>query len=173
MLFTSGGKAVRFGEGNVRAMGRTAHGVRGILLDPGQRVIALLVPEPGTVLSVTENGYGKRTQVDEYPTKGRGTKGVIGIRTSERNGAQVGAVLVRPGEEIMLITEGGTLVRTSVDGIPVVGRGAQGVKLISLGNGERLVCVERIVALEPTNGTGEADDAEPHENGASDSEELD
>ncbi len=173
MLFTSGGKAVRFGEGNVRAMGRTAHGVRGILLDPGQRVIALLVPEPGTVLSVTENGYGKRTQVDEYPTKGRGTKGVIGIRTSERNGAQVGAVLVRPGEEIMLITEGGTLVRTSVDEIPVVGRGAQGVKLISLANGERLVCVERIVALEPTNGTGEADDAEPHENGASDSEESD
>jgi DNA gyrase subunit A len=148
MLFTSAGKAVRFSEEAVRGMGRTAHGVRGVSLKPGQRVISLLVPEPGTVLSVTENGYGKRTRVEEFPTKGRGTKGVIGISTSERNGAQVGAVLVRPGDEIMLITEGGTLIRTGVDGIPVVGRSAQGVKLINLGEGERLVYLERIVALD-------------------------
>jgi DNA gyrase subunit A len=152
MLFTSAGKAVRFSEDHVRAMGRGAHGVRGVILDEGQRVIALVVPEPGTILTVTENGYGKRTTVDEYPTKGRGTKGVIAISTSDRNGAQVGAVLVRPGDEIMLITEGGTLVRTGVDGIPVLGRTAQGVKLISLGSGERLRYVERIVALEGDNG---------------------
>ncbi len=152
MLFTSAGKAVRFSEDHVRAMGRGAHGVRGVILDEGQRVIALVVPEPGTILTVTENGYGKRTTVDEYPTKGRGTKGVIAISTSDRNGAQVGAVLVRPGDEIMLITEGGTLVRTGVDGIPVLGRTAQGVKLISLGSGERLRYVERIVALDGDNG---------------------
>ncbi|MBK1693273.1 DNA gyrase subunit A [Chromatium weissei] len=148
MLFASDGKAVRFAESHVRVMGRTAHGVRGIRLQENQKVISLVVPEPGTVLSVTENGYGKRTRVEDFPTKGRGTQGVIGISTSERNGAQVGAVLVRPGDEIMLITEGGTLIRTSVDQIPVVGRAAQGVKLINLSEGERLVYVERIVALE-------------------------
>ena len=148
MLFTSAGKAVRFPEDQVRAMGRTAHGVRGVLMREGQQVISLVVPEPGTVLSVTENGYGKRSRVEDFPTKGRGTQGVIGISTSERNGAQVGAVLVRPGDEIMLITEGGTLIRTPIDQIPVVGRNAQGVKLINVGEGERLVCVERIVALD-------------------------
>jgi DNA gyrase subunit A len=152
MLFTSAGKAVRFSEGHVRAMGRAAHGVRGVWLDEGQRVVSLLVCEPGTVLSVTEKGYGKRTPIEGFPAKGRGTKGVIAISTSERNGAQVGAVLVRPGDEIMLITEGGTLVRTVVDQIPVVGRVAQGVKLISLAEGERLRYVERIVALEGETG---------------------
>ena len=156
MLFTSAGKAVRFSEDHVRAMGRGAHGVRGVDLDEGQTVIALVVPEPGTILCVTENGFGKRTTVDEYPTKGRGTKGVIAIGASERNGALVGAVLVRPGDEIMLITEGGTLIRTTVDEIPVVGRAAQGVRLIRLGAEERLRCVERIVALE---GEGEAADS--------------
>ena len=166
MLFTSAGKAVRFNESHVRAMGRTAHGVRGIDLDEGQSVIALLLAEPGTVLSVTERGYGKRSAIDEFPTKGRGTKGVIAIRTSERNGAQVGAVLVRPGDEIMLITEGGTLIRTSVDQIPVVGRNAQGVKLISVGDGERLRYVERIVALEGDEADDDAADQEPDEAGS-------
>ncbi|PQJ97022.1 DNA gyrase subunit A [Chromatium okenii] len=161
MLFASDGKAVRFAESHVRVMGRTAHGVRGIRLKENQRVIALVVPEPGTVLSVTENGYGKRTRVEDFPTKGRGTQGVIGISTSERNGAQVGAVLVRPGDEIMLITEGGTLIRTSVDQIPIVGRAAQGVKLINLSEGERLVYVERIVALE--GGLEQEDGAEGEE----------
>jgi len=161
MLFTSAGKAVRFSEGHVRAMGRAAHGVRGIWLDEGQQVVSLLVCEPGTVLSVTEKGYGKRTPIEDFPAKGRGTKGVIAISTSERNGAQVGAVLVTPGDEIMLITEGGTLVRTAVDQIPVVGRIAKGVKLISLGDGERLRYVERIVALEGETGEeadGDADE---------------
>ncbi len=167
MLFTSAGKAVRFNEAHVRAMGRAAHGVRGAWLGEGQRVVSLLVCEPGTVLSVTENGYGKRTPIEDFPAKGRGTKGVIAISTSERNGAQVGAVLVRPGDEIMLITEGGTLVRTSVDQISVVGRTAQGVKLISLGEGERLRYVERVVALEVENGdenggdTGDPTDGDP------------
>jgi DNA gyrase subunit A len=166
MLFTSAGKAVRFNESHVRAMGRTAHGVRGIDLDEGQSVIALLLAEPGTVLSVTERGYGKRSAIDEFPTKGRGTKGVIAIRTSERNGAQVGAVLVRPGDEIMLITEGGTLIRTSVDQIPVVGRNAQGVKLISVGDGERLRYVERIVALEAEEDGDDSDEESGQEGGA-------
>lgn len=148
MLFTSAGKAVRFNEEAVRAMGRTAHGVRGVSLEADQRVISLLVVEPGSVLSVTERGYGKRSRVEDFPTKGRGTKGVIAISTSERNGPQVGAVLVRPGDEIMLITEGGTLIRTPVDGVPIVGRSAQGVKLINLGEGERLCYLERIVALD-------------------------
>ncbi len=164
MLFTSAGKAVRFSESHVRAMGRTARGVRGVRLQEGQCVISLVVPEPGTVLSVTEHGYGKRTAVDQFPTKGRGTQGVIGIRTSERNGVQVGAVLVRPGDEIMLITEGGHLIRTSVDGIPIVGRSAQGVKLINLAEGERLVYVERIVALDGDSDTEDGDgegDADP------------
>ncbi|MCU0833184.1 MAG: DNA gyrase subunit A [Chromatiaceae bacterium] len=162
MLFSSAGKAVRFREEEVRAMGRAAHGVRGIQLDPGQQVIAMLVAEPGTVLSVTEKGYGKRTPIEDFPTKGRGTKGVIAIRTSARNGEQVGAVLVRPEDEIMLITVSGTLVRTAVSGIPVVGRDAQGVKLIAVAEGERLAHVERILGLDgdsAENGDEDGDEA--------------
>jgi len=158
MLFTSGGKAVRFNEGEVRSMGRTAHGVRGISLDEGQRVISLLIAEPGTVLTVGANGSGKRTPVEDFPTKGRGTKGVISMRINERNSEQVGAVLVRPGDEIMLITEAGTLVRTAVDGISVLGRNTQGVKLINLGEGQRLAGIERIIAL---NGDDDAGDDQP------------
>jgi DNA gyrase subunit A len=135
-------------------MGRTAHGVRGVSLDEGQRVISLLVAEPGMVLTVGANGYGKRTPVEEFPTKGRGTKGVISMRINERNGEQVGAVLVRPGDEIMLITEAGTLVRTGVDDISALSRNTQGVKLINLGEGQRLAGIERIVAL---NGDGDED----------------
>jgi DNA gyrase subunit A len=157
MLFSSAGKAVRFKESHVRAMGRAAHGVRGIALDEGQRVISMVLAEPGTVLTVTENGYGKRTRVEDFPAKGRGTKGLISIRTSERNGAQVGAVLVRPEDQIMLITDNGTLIRTTVAGVPVLGRDTQGVRLISLGEGERLVSVERILALD---GDEEASDGE-------------
>ena len=160
MLFTSAGKAVRFNESAVRSMGRTAHGVRGISLDEGQRVISLLVAEPGTVLTVGANGYGKRTPVEEFPTKGRGTKGVISMRIGERNAEQVGAVLVRPGDEIMLITEAGTLVRTGVDGINILGRNTWGVKLINLGEDQKLAGIERIVALNGENGDdGEAGEA--------------
>ncbi len=147
MLFTSAGKAVRFNESQVRPMGRVAHGVRGVTLEEGQRVISLVIVESGTLLTVTENGYGKRTPVAEFPTKGRGGKGMISITTSERNGNQVGAVLVQEDDEIMLITDGGTLVRTPVGGVSVLGRNTQGVKMISLGGGERLVGIERIVAL--------------------------
>jgi DNA gyrase subunit A len=158
MLFTSGGKAVRFNESEVRSMGRTAHGVRGISLGEGQRVISLLIAEPGTVLTVGANGSGKRTPVEDFPTKGRGTKGVISMRINERNSEQVGAVLVRPGDEIMLITEAGTLVRTAVDGISVLGRNTQGVKLINLGEGQRLANIERIIALNGDEDDGDADD---------------
>jgi len=147
MLFTSAGKAVRFDEHNVRAMGRTACGVRGVQLDEGQRVIALIVAEGGNVLSVTENGYGKRTPVEQFPLRGRGGKGVISIRTSDRNGAQVGAILVADDDEVMLITDGGKLVRTRVADISVLSRDTQGVKLISLAEDERLVGIDRVASL--------------------------
>jgi DNA gyrase subunit A len=148
MLFTSAGKAVRFREDEVRPTGRDTQGVRGVTLEEGQRVISLVVAGPGTVLTVTENGYGKRTPVEDFPTKGRGGKGVLSISCSERNGEQVGAVLVSPDDEIMLITVGGTLVRTTVAGISVLSRNTQGVRLINVGDGERLSSIERIVALD-------------------------
>jgi DNA gyrase subunit A len=129
-------------------MGRTAAGVRGIRLDPGQRVMSLIVAGEGDVLSVCEKGYGKRTPIDQFPTKGRGTKGLISIRTSARNGDQIGAVLVEEGDEIMLISDSGTLVRTRVSDVSRMGRDAQGVKMIRLGEGEKLIGIARIEALE-------------------------
>ncbi len=148
MLFTSAGKAIRFNESNVRAMGRIAAGVRGIRLQPDQRVISLIIADDGHVLTATANGYGKRTPVEEYPVHGRGGQGVIAIQTSDRNGEVVGAVLVGDDDEIMLITNGGTLVRTRVAEVSVVGRNTQGVRLIKLDKGERLVGLERIVDLD-------------------------
>ena len=148
MLFSSAGKAVRFNESHVRPMGRTACGVRGIRLDKGQKVIALIIADEGMVLTVTENGFGKRTPIGEYPVHGRGGMGVISIQTTERNGDVVGAVLVRPKDEIMLITDGGTLVRISADDVSVVSRNTQGVKMISLTKGEKLIGIARIEALE-------------------------
>ncbi|MBU0501130.1 MAG: DNA gyrase subunit A [Gammaproteobacteria bacterium] len=148
MLFTSAGKAVRFNEEEVRAMGRTACGVRGVKLAKGQRVISLIIAQEGQVLTVTENGFGKRTPIDQFQTKGRGGMGVISIRTSERNGEQVGAILVNEEDEIMLITDGGTLVRTRAADVSVVSRDAQGVKMISLSGDERLIAIERIVMLD-------------------------
>ncbi|WP_034431173.1 DNA gyrase C-terminal beta-propeller domain-containing protein, partial [Candidatus Contendibacter odensensis] len=142
MLFTDAGKALRFTETEVRNMGRSACGVRGIRLGEGQKVIALIVVDEGTVLTVTENGYGKRTPVADYPHRGRGGQGVIAIQTSERNGQVIGAVQVESDHEIMLITDGGTLVRTRVEEISLVGRNTQGVKLINLHGGEKLVGVE-------------------------------
>ncbi len=152
MLFSSAGKAVRFSESAVRPMGRTAAGVRGIRLDEGQRVISLVVVDEGDILSVCENGYGKRTAIDQFPTKGRGTKGLISIRTSERNGDQIGAILVDEDDEIMLITDGGTLVRTRVSDVSRMGRDAQGVKMIALSKGEKLIGIERIEILETEEG---------------------
>ncbi len=145
MLFSSAGKAVRFNENDVRAMGRTAKGVRGIRMEDGQKMIALLVPkEGGRMLSVSENGYGKRTEFDEFATKGRGNKGMIYMQASDRNGDIVGAVQVFDGDELMLISDQGTMVRTRTDEISVLGRNTQGVRVIRLKEGEHVVGVERI-----------------------------
>ena len=152
VLYSSSGKAIRFNEKGVRPMGRTARGVRGIRLQAGQRMVAMLIPyEGGQILAVSESGYGKRTVVSEFPVKGRGGQGVIGIQASERNGAIVGAVQVFDGDEIMLISDKGTLVRTRVDEISVQGRNTQGVRLIKLKEGETLVGVERVE--EPEEGS--------------------
>ncbi|PLY12284.1 MAG: DNA gyrase subunit A [Sedimenticola sp.] len=156
MLFTSAGKAARFSESKVRAMGRTACGVRGIKLGKDQKVISLIIAEAGkAVLTVTENGFGKRTDIDQYPLKGRGGMGVISIKTSERNGDQIGAVLVDQDDEIMLITDGGTLVRTRVSDVSLMGRDTQGVMMIRLTKDEKLVGIEQIESLE-----GDEDDVE-------------
>jgi len=145
MLFSSEGKAVRFKEADVRAMGRTARGVRGIRLGAGHSMISLIIPRAdGKVLTVSENGYGKRTAIEDFPTKGRGNKGVIAMSTSDRNGKLVGAVQVFEGDELMLISNQGTLVRTRTDEVSVLGRNTQGVRVIRTKEGEHLVGVERI-----------------------------
>ncbi len=148
LLFSSSGKATRFNENAVRAMGRTAAGVRGIKLQPGQHVMSLIIARQGCVLSATENGYGKRTAIEDYPCHGRGGQGVISVQTTTRNGDVIGAVLVSENDEIMLITTSGTLVRTRTDEISVMGRNTQGVRLISLGNGEKLSGIERIENIQ-------------------------
>lgn len=156
MLFSSSGKAVRFNENDVRAMGRTAKGVRGIRLEEGQKLISLLVPqEGGRMLSVSENGYGKRTEFTEFATKGRGNKGMIYMQASERNGEIIGAVQVFDGDELMMISDQGTMVRTRTDEISVLGRNTQGVRVIRLKVGEHVVGVERIQETEAV--TAEAD----------------
>jgi DNA gyrase subunit A len=147
MLFASNGKSVRFHESEVRAMGRTAAGVRGIRLGKDSAVISLIVPAADEVLIATEHGYGKRTLVTDFPRKGRGIQGVIAVQTSERNGAVVGALQVAAEDEIMLISSGGTLVRTPVEDVSMLGRNTQGVRLIRLQDGDRLVGLDRIEAL--------------------------
>jgi DNA gyrase subunit A len=180
MLFSDAGKAVRFAENDVRPMGRVARGVRGMMLEDDQRVIAMLVAEsdirpvlsdtsesrPGatpsapasaadpsipSVLTATENGYGKRTSLGEYTRHGRGTKGMIAIQTSERNGKVVGAVLVFPSDEIMLITSAGVLVRTRVAEVREMGRATQGVTLIAIDEGSRLSGLQRIAESDTEN----------------------
>ena len=146
LLMSDGGKAVRFAEENVRKMGRTARGVRGIKLAEGQAVVSLIIPEEGgTLLTASEKGYGKRTDITEFPTKGRGTQGVIGMVVNDRNGKLVGAVQVHDGHEIMLISDQGTLVRTRVSEVSKLGRNTQGVTLIKVQEGERLVGVAPIL----------------------------
>ena len=161
MLFSDGGKAVRFDEDDVRPMGRQARGVRGMMLEPDQRLIAMLVAEDETqsVLTATENGYGKRTSIVEYTRHGRGTKGMIAIQQSERNGRVVAATLVRPEDEIMLITDKGVLVRTRVAEIRELGRATQGVTLIALDDGAKLSGLQRIVENDAGNEAGEGGDA--------------
>lgn len=149
MLFSSAGKAIHFKESDVRPMGRTARGVRGIKIGKEQTVISLIIvdndaQEPGKILTATKNGFGKRTLVDEFSVQGRGGQGVIGIQTSERNGEVVGAVLVHDEDEIMLISNKGTLVRTPVKDVSVIGRNTQGVSLIKVGTDEQLVGLERV-----------------------------
>jgi DNA gyrase subunit A len=146
LLFSNAGKVVRFQETAVRTVGRTARGVRGIKLEAGQRVISLVTTrdESGAILTATANGYGKRTPLEDYPVKGRGIQGVISIQTTERNGEVVGAVLVDDADEVMLISNAGTLVRTRVADTRVIGRNTQGVTLIKMGKDESLVAVERI-----------------------------
>ena len=145
MLFSDGGKAVRFSESDVRPMGRTARGVKGMTLEEGQSVIALLVAEDEseTVLTATENGFGKRTEIAEYSRHARGTKGMIAIQTSERNGKVVAATLVKDADEVMLLTKKGKIVRTPVADIRVLKRATQGVTLISLKD-DSLAAVQRI-----------------------------
>jgi DNA gyrase subunit A len=161
MLFSDAGKAVRFDENDVRPMGRTARGVRGMNLDDGQQVIALLVAEKEqqSVLTATENGYGKRTPIAEYTRHGRGTKGMIAIQTSERNGKVVAATLVDANDEIMMITTGGVLIRTRVSEIREMGRATQGVTLIAVEDGTKLSGLQRIVEAdaEEDNDADEAD----------------
>ncbi|MGB5344576.1 MAG: DNA gyrase subunit A, partial [Woeseia sp.] len=146
LLVASNGKAIRFRETDVRPMGRGAAGVRGIRLEDDHEVIGLLIAGEGKVLTATENGYGKRTDISEFPTQGRGGQGVIAIQTSDRNGRTVGAIQVREDDEIMLISATGTLVRTPVSDISVIGRNTQGVRLIRVEEGSRLVGLARIEA---------------------------
>ena len=167
MLFSDGGKAVRFDENDVRPMGRQARGVRGMQLEDGQQVISLLVAgdESQSVLTATENGFGKRTNIAEYTRHGRGTKGMIAIQQSERNGKVVAATLVREDDEIMLITDRGVLVRTRVAEIREMGRATQGVTLIALDDGAQLIGLQRIVENDASDDAPDAeaagDDATP------------
>jgi DNA gyrase subunit A len=156
ILCSSGGKAIRFDENDVRPMGRTAAGVRGIRLPVSEEVISLMiVDEQGMVLTASQHGYGKRTLVEDFPIHGRGGQGVIALQISERNGQMVGALLVKPDDEIMLISSSGTLVRTPVGEISIQGRNTQGVRLIRLDEGDRLVGLERIIADGADGAEGE------------------
>ncbi|MBP8874667.1 MAG: DNA gyrase subunit A, partial [Polaromonas sp.] len=156
MLFSDAGKAVRFDENDVRPVGRGARGVRGMNLEDGQSVIAMLVAEDEqqSVLTATQNGYGKRTSITEYTRHGRGTKGMIAIQQSERNGKVVAATLVHTDDEIMLITDKGVLVRTRVSEIREMGRATQGVTLIGLDEGSQLSGLQRIVENDANTSDG-------------------
>ncbi|MCX7261566.1 MAG: DNA gyrase subunit A [Burkholderiales bacterium] len=175
MLFSDGGKAVRFDENDVRPMGRNARGVRGMMLDDTQSVIAMLVAEDEqqSVLTATANGYGKRTSITEYTRHGRGTKGMIAIQQSERNGKVVAATLVHADDEIMLITDTGVLVRTRVSEIRELGRATQGVILIGLDDGAKLSGLQRIVEndanVQDDPSDGSADDSADTEGDAGES----
>jgi len=150
MLFSDGGKAVRFDENDVRPMGRTARGVIGMKLAKGKKLISLLVAEDENdfVLTATENGFGKRTPITEYTRHARATQGMIAIQTSERNGRVVAATLVKPDDEIMLITTGGVLIRTRVKEIRAMSRSTQGVTLINLDKGEKLISLEKVAETD-------------------------
>jgi DNA gyrase subunit A len=162
LLFTSLGKGIRIDENDVRAMGRTAAGVRGIKIKPGDEVISLIAIDSnaGEILFATANGYGKRTLIEDFSVQGRGGQGVISIKTSARNGHVVGAIKTTDDQEIMLISNGGTLVRTPAHDISILGRNTQGVTLIRLGKGEQLVQIEPVAASDEdeSEGDGAGDD---------------
>jgi DNA gyrase subunit A len=162
MLFTSGGKGIRIDENDVRAMGRTAAGVRGIRIKPGDEVISLIAVDSndGQILFATENGYGKRTRVEDFSVQGRGGQGVISIQTTPRNGRVVGAIKTDGDEEVMLISNSGTLVRTPIEDISVLGRNTQGVTLIRLGKEEQLVQIEPVAASVDDNPDDDTPDSD-------------
>jgi len=163
MMFTSAGKGIRIDETDVRAMGRTAAGVRGIKIKPGDEVISLIAVDSneGQILFATANGYGKRTLVEDFSVQGRGGQGVISIKTSARNGRVVGAIKTTDGEEVMLISNGGTLVRTPANDISVLGRNTQGVTLIRLGKGEQLVQIETVASSDHDDDVDEPEGDDP------------
>lgn len=167
MLFSDAGKAVRFRESDVRPMGRTARGVRGMMLEDGQSVLSMLVAngEYQSVLTATENGFGKRTPIGEYTLHGRGTKGMIAIQASERNGKLVGAVLVDPTDQVMLISDNGVLIRTPVKDIRELGRSTQGVTLINLDDGAKLSSIEKIIESDDADIDGVEGEADSADNG--------
>jgi DNA gyrase subunit A len=146
MLFSSNGMSVRFNESRVRPMGRTASGVKGMTLNPGDTVVGVVVVDETTesILSVTENGFGKRTAVDDYPVRNRGGKGVFTIKTSPRNGKAVGALQVVDEDEVMMITNAGKIIRTNMQNVRVIGRNTQGVNLFRLAEGERVVAMDKL-----------------------------
>jgi DNA gyrase subunit A len=158
MLFSSSGKCIRFAESDVRSMGRVARGVIGIRVPEDQRVVSMLVIGEGDILTVTENGFGKRTAPADYPRQGRGGQGVIGIATSKRNGELISAIQVSSDDDIMLISDGGTLVRTNAREISTLGRNTQGVTLIRLRQDEKLVGLQRIQPDEAEDETAEPED---------------
>ncbi|WP_334320629.1 DNA topoisomerase (ATP-hydrolyzing) subunit A [Gilliamella apicola] len=172
MLFSANGKVVRFPANKVRCMGRTATGVRGIKLEDDDKVVSLIVPRGnGAILTATQNGYGKRTQQELYPTKSRATKGVISIKVSERNGKVVGAVQVDETDQIMLITDAGTLVRTRVSEVSIVGRNTQGVMLIRTADNEKVVGLQRIAETEDEESESDLSQEVERQSSASESEE--
>ncbi|WP_334322397.1 DNA topoisomerase (ATP-hydrolyzing) subunit A [Gilliamella apicola] len=172
MLFSANGKVVRFPANKVRCMGRTATGVRGIKLEDDDKVVSLIVPRGnGAILTATQNGYGKRTQQELYPTKSRATKGVISIKVSERNGKVVGAVQVDETDQIMLITDAGTLVRTRVSEVSIVGRNTQGVMLIRTADNEKVVGLQRIAETEDEESESDLSQEDERQSSASESEE--
>ena len=160
MLFSDAGKVIRFKESDVRSMGRTARGVRGIRLGPDDNVISLIIVKEGkTVLTVTEYGYGKRTPIEDYPLRGRGGQGVISIRTDARNGKVIGAQMVDEDDEIMLISDQGTLIRMPVSEVSVIGRNTMGVTLVNLNESESLAGLERIIEYGEDNSSDDAPSA--------------
>lgn len=175
MLCSSAGKAIRFRESDVRSMGRTAAGVRGIKVLADKGIISLLVAsDENLMLSVTEHGYGKCTQVSEFPTKGRGGQGVISIQASERNGNVVSVEMVTSEDEVMVVTSHGMMVRTPVEGISVQGRNTQGVRLMRMNDGETVVGLEQIDSIDDEDvidlaDTG-TDDADASDTGTDDAE---